>query len=312
MAERAVLAPVWGLVMVLLMALSAPEPAYAQAQPPGTRPLTAAELEDLYLGTTWHWEQGAAHFFDADRGFIAWSAEDSGLSHAEGRVELTDQGALCMLGRWTGLDYPSLQRYAASVRSCFRHVTDGETVFQRPALGGPWVAFDGPGAETQALRPSDGAEVAARIAAIEETLELLRGAQPVPAWVLLEIYGDRTWLWESGGAWLSAPDRSFRAYSDDADGLAIGEGRFQLTDDGRLCLDGDWTGIDLATGERYATPARRCFRHLQAGGQILRAPVGGADWELLGPRGDLAAIPDLIAEDRVSARVEELRQRLAP
>lgn len=312
MAGIRVFVVAWGGAVALLAALAAPCPADAQQPPRDARPLSAVELYDLYRDTTWPWESGAAHFFDEGRRFIAWSADDTGLSHAEGRYELTDRGSMCLVGRWTGLDYPTGQRYAPLVRSCFRHVTDGETVFQRPATGGPWSAFAGPGAAPPALRASDGAEVAERIAEVEAALERLRGARPVPAWVLLDLYGDRTWLWEAGGVRFTAADRSFVAYSDDDDGRAIGEGRFQLMDDGRLCLDGAWTGVDLATGGSYEAPARPCFRHLQAGGSIYRAPVGSAEWVLLGPRGAPGEIADLIEEDTVSPRVETLRPTLAP
>ncbi len=293
------------LVAALLFIVALPSA--AQQPPAGARPLSAHELHDLYRDKTWRWESGAAHFFDEGRRFIAWSADETGLSHAEGNYELTDRGSMCLVGRWVGLHYASGRRYNARSRNCFRHATDGETVFQRRARGGPWTAFAGPDVAEPALFASDGGAVAARIAEIEETLEMLRNARPPAAWRLLEFYGNRTWQWPSGGARFFAADRRFLAYRDDDAEQAIGAGRFMLTNDGRMCLLGDWTGITLADGARYTTSPRICFRHLQNASGLLRLRPGSADWELVRSRADSEADASLIAEDTVSARVEQMR-----
>ena len=298
------------LLATLLAVLALPSA--AQQPPSGARPLTAYELYLLYRDTTWTWEAGAAHFFDEGRRFVAWSADETGLSHATGRYELTNRGSMCLVGRWVGLHYPSGRRYAVRSRSCFRHVTDGATVFQRRATGGPWSVFAGPDAEEPALVASDGGEVAARIAEIEDTLEMLRDARPPAAWQLLELYGDRSWQWPAGGVRFLADDRRFLAYRDDDSEQAIGEGRFMLTNDGRMCLLGEWTGITLPDGERYTASPRICFRHLQNAQGLFRLRLGSADWELVRSRTDPNAGASLIAEDSVSPRVEQLRLQFAP
>ena len=301
----------WSALLATLLAVLA-VPCAAQQPPAGARPLSAYELYLLYRETTWPWDSGAAHFFDEGRRFVAWSADERGLSHAAGRYELTDRGSMCLVGRWVGLHYPSGRRYAVRSRTCFRHVTDGATVFQRRATGGAWSVLADPEAEEPVLVASEGGEVAARIAEIEETLEMLRNARPAAAWRLLELYGDRTWHWEPGGVRFFAEDRQFLAYRDDESERAIGEGRFMLTNDGRMCLLGEWTGVTLPDAARYAASPRICFRHLENARGLFRLRPGSADWDLVLSRTNPEADASLLAEDTVSSRVEQLRLQLAP
>jgi hypothetical protein len=302
------------LVTALLTALLAvlALPGAAQQPPAGARPLSAYELYLLYRETIWPWASGAAHFFDEGRRFIAWTADETGVSHAAGRYELTDRGSMCLVGRWVGLHYPSGRRYAVRSRTCFRHVTDGATVYQRRATGGAWSILASPDAEEPVLVASDEGEVAARIAEIEETLEMLRNARPAAAWRLLELYGDRSWHWQPGGVRFFAEDRRFLAYRDDESEQTIGEGRFMLTNDGRMCLLGEWKGVTLPDGERYTASPRICFRHLENSRGLFRLRPDSAEWDLVSSRTDPDVDPSLVAGDTVSSRVERLRRRLSP
>jgi hypothetical protein len=298
-----------GMAAAALLLVAAPGTAQ---QPPATaRAMSAYELYLLYRDTTWPWESGAAHFFDEGRRFIAWATDERGLSRAEGRFELTDTGSMCLVGRWTGLYYPTGLRYARPVRSCFRHVTDGETVWQRAAIGGTWAPFAGPEVNPAPLQPSDGRAVAEGIAEVTATLETLGRARPPRAPELLALYGDRSWDWGDGGVHFFAGDRRFVAYVENADTLTVGEGRFTLTDRGLLCLVGEWSGVDLGSGSTYAdVPSRRCFLHLQNAERVFRAEAGSADWQALQDRASGRAI-DLVEADIISAPAERLRARLA-
>ena len=299
-----------GVVLCMFLAVVS-APVAAQAPPPDTRPLSAYELYRLYRDKTWLWDSGAAHFFDEGRRFVAWTADNSGLSHAAGRYELTDRGTMCLVGRWVGLDYGKGERYAVDERTCFSHVGAAGTVFQRRAPQGAWSMLAGPDMEEDMLIASDGGDVREKIVEIDETLEMLDRVNPVSPYQLLRLYGDRTWQWQSGGVHFFTEGRRFLAYTDDESEKAIGEGRFILTEDGRICLRGEWTGITLPETDRYTTDSTTCFRHLENVRGIYRLQAETMNWELVMSHTDSDMTAALIAEDTVTARVDALRSIIA-
>ncbi len=95
-------------------------------------------------------------------------------------------------------------------------------------------------------------------------------AEPMRAAELAQIYGGKTWRWTEGAGYF-APDRRFVAWSGSGDAASYAEGRWSVTDAGRMCFKAVWRS--------KAKPAsqRTCFRHRKAGASIyqLKEPDGG-------------------------------------
>lgn len=96
--------------------------------------------------------------------------------------------------------------------------------------------------------------------------------RPLTAVELLALVKGRSWQWSDGAGYFSDEGRRFTAFTRSKHGATYGEGRFRLTDDGRLCLIAVWHG---AGGEADATT---CFLHKQADGVIYQRRQDGGDW----------------------------------
>ena len=97
-------------------------------------------------------------------------------------------------------------------------------------------------------------------------------AKPLSAIELFMLVKDRSWTWADGGGRFFDKDRRFLAFTRTKDGASFGEGRYLVTDSGRLCLLAAWHGAAATT------EARTCFLHRQAGGVIYQRREEGGDW----------------------------------
>lgn len=97
-------------------------------------------------------------------------------------------------------------------------------------------------------------------------------ARPLTAVEIFMLVKDRTWQWSEGAGRFFDKDRRFIAFTRGKDGATYGEGRFSLTDGGRLCLVAVWHS---AAGP---SNARTCFLHKKANGVIYQRREGGGDW----------------------------------
>jgi len=97
-------------------------------------------------------------------------------------------------------------------------------------------------------------------------------ATPVTAYELLVLFGGKTWLWPTGGGYM-ARDRTFTAWVEEGGARTFGDGRWLVTDAGRLCLEARW-------GEgKQATSSTTCFQHMQTvDGTIYQRSTDGGDW----------------------------------
>jgi len=106
------------------------------SQPPAqARAMTAAELYALYAEKSWRWPDGAGLMETKDRRFSAISGTGKQSSWAEGRWSVTDGGRLCFLADWhtpSGI-FPR--------RTCFIHMFDNDTIYQRKEPAGGWYVF---------------------------------------------------------------------------------------------------------------------------------------------------------------------------
>lgn len=103
--------------------------------PEGARPMTGVELHALYRDKSWRWPDGAARMQDDGRVLQAWSGSGEDAAWAEGRWIVTNSGRLCLQADWHS------REDTFDDRTCFRHMTDGETIFQRKEPSGEWYIF---------------------------------------------------------------------------------------------------------------------------------------------------------------------------
>jgi hypothetical protein len=97
-------------------------------------------------------------------------------------------------------------------------------------------------------------------------------AQAVPTAFEMQLYyADRTWNWADGAAYF-AQDRRLRAWTAEQGSTSIAEGRWLLTNDGKMCMELVWRSKTYA-----ATPVRTCFSHRIQDGNVeqRKDPDGG-------------------------------------
>jgi hypothetical protein len=112
----------------------------AQAQPidplpEKAVPLTAFELRQIYNDKTWKWNDGGARFIGEGRRLIAFSEGGGYPTFAEGNWAINNKGRLCMVANWVTKDGE------VSKKTCFRHVRDRGTIYQRREPDGNWYVF---------------------------------------------------------------------------------------------------------------------------------------------------------------------------
>jgi hypothetical protein len=110
--------------------------AEARVVPPASAiPMTAADLSTLYGNKSWRWQDGAGRMEAENRRFIAIVGSGEKGSWGEGRWTVSDRGRFCFSADW---HTPSGVR---PNRTCFLHVIDGGTIYQRKEPGGEWYIF---------------------------------------------------------------------------------------------------------------------------------------------------------------------------
>ncbi len=110
--------------------------AFAAERPPATATaMTAYELLLLYSGKTWLWRSGAGYMEPEGRVFRAWSSADDKDTFGEGKWELTDTGKLCFRAKWYAANG------VADKLTCFSHLQDNGTIYQRRSPRGKWYVF---------------------------------------------------------------------------------------------------------------------------------------------------------------------------
>lgn len=112
-------------------------PAHARSTilPKNTVPVTAHELRQIYSDKTWKWSAGGARFIGKGRRLIAFSDKPGKATFAEGRWKLDNEGRLCLVAVWV------TQEGSAPANTCFQHVRDRGTIYQRREPDGDWYIF---------------------------------------------------------------------------------------------------------------------------------------------------------------------------
>lgn len=135
---------------------------------------------------------------------------------------------------------------------------------------------------------------------------LPKGTKPLSAVEMYMIYRDKTWLWKNGAGRFFSEGRKFLAWTSDDEGQAVADGRYVLTNDGRMCIVAVWTG------ETYSKLVKTCFLHRKDRGTIYQKREDAGGWHLF--RSFEPAETDeakkLIESDEVSRRTAEITEAL--
>ncbi len=108
-------------------------PANVMAQEAANPPASIKVLQALYSGKTWQWQDGAA-YFRPDGSFIAYAGNGEKSSFVKGGWGAYKDGRLCFWGTWNAASGN------ARKHTCFRHASNGDTVYQQKP-NGEWYVF---------------------------------------------------------------------------------------------------------------------------------------------------------------------------
>ncbi|MCO5072337.1 MAG: DUF995 domain-containing protein [Rhizobiaceae bacterium] len=123
---------------------------------------------------------------------------------------------------------------------------------------------------------------------------------------LFALYNGRTWAWETGGAYFSPQPRTFSAWSQSGDENVYAEGRWIITNDGRVCFQADWHT------RGNVSPALTCFAHKKADGAIYQRRLPDGEWYVFrsAQKKSPQEYSKFRAGDAVSGKISEIRQAL--
>lgn len=123
---------------------------------------------------------------------------------------------------------------------------------------------------------------------------------------IYEIYRDKSWRWEDGAGQMKASPRQFSAWADGENGKSWAEGRWLVTETGRMCFDATWHT------EQGAFPAKTCFSHRVGKSAIYQKREPDGAWYVfrhVRPREDDEA-SKLVSQDLVSRQRDSLKAAL--
>jgi hypothetical protein len=144
------------------------------------------------------------------------------------------------------------------------------------------------------------------IAASSQKSVLPEETRPMTAGEIYEIYRDKSWRWEDGAGHMKASPRQFSAWVDGKNGKSWAEGRWIVTETGRMCLNATWHT------EQGASAAKTCFSHRVGKGTIYQKREPDGAWYVfrhVKPREDDEA-SKLVSEDLVSQQRDNLKAAL--
>lgn len=113
-------------------------PALASAKdilPANVKPVKLWDLRDIYGDKTWRWTRGGGRFEVKEHKFLGWSAEGGKSTFGEGYWSVNNDGILCFKATWVAADGKG------KARTCFEHVRDRGTIYQRKLPDGKWYIF---------------------------------------------------------------------------------------------------------------------------------------------------------------------------
>jgi hypothetical protein len=131
--------------------------------------------------------------------------------------------------------------------------------------------------------------------------------RPLTTDELFQLYQGRTWIWKDGAGYFSPKQRQFTSWTGEGDSASYGEGKWLLTDAGKLCFRATWTS------KSGNASALTCFSHRMSGSAVYQKREPNGDWYLF--KHESVQATDEYAKvrpgDYVSDRFDKLKAQLA-
>ncbi|MBZ9741237.1 MULTISPECIES: DUF995 domain-containing protein [unclassified Mesorhizobium] len=93
------------------------------------------------------------------------------------------------------------------------------------------------------------------------------------AYELQLLYTDRTWIWKNGAAYFAKDNRRLEAWTSGQDSASVAEGRWLVTEDGKMCTELAWRSKSYK-----GKPKRTCYSHQIKDGAIEQRKDPDGEW----------------------------------
>lgn len=133
-------------------------------------------------------------------------------------------------------------------------------------------------------------------------------ARPMTSFELYMLYRDKSWQWPDGAGRLEADGRRFSAWAGSGNEATWAEGRWTVSDRGRLCLKAQWHTIS------GVSPNTTCFSHMKLGDALYQKKEPSGDWYVFrhAKPADDDEFSKLVDQDLVSKDLEQIKAGLHP
>ncbi|CAN7280979.1 DUF995 domain-containing protein [Phyllobacterium sp. LjRoot231] len=120
------------------------------------------------------------------------------------------------------------------------------------------------------------------------------------------LYRDKSWIWSDGAGRFDDAERRFTARTGAGDTTAWAQGRWIVTDDGRLCLNAEWHTVS------GVYPNTSCFSHKRAGETIYQKKEPSGSWYIFkhASPAESDEFKKLVAENLVSPDIATIKSDL--
>ena len=98
------------------------------------------------------------------------------------------------------------------------------------------------------------------------------GTKSLSSGEVYQLYANRSWIWKEGAGYFAAKKRTFTAWSREGDKPSYAQGRWFITEPGKLCFRADWHAAD------GSAPATTCFSHSEKKGLIYQRREPDGEW----------------------------------
>lgn len=131
-------------------------------------------------------------------------------------------------------------------------------------------------------------------------------AKPMTGVELYMLYRNKSWAWNDGAGRFDDAQRRFTAITGAGGTTAWAQGRWVVTDDGRLCISAEW---HTASGVH---PNTSCFSHKRAGQTIYQKREPSGAWYVFRHAEPVETDESkkLVGENLVSADIRVIKSKL--
>ena len=131
-------------------------------------------------------------------------------------------------------------------------------------------------------------------------------ARAMNALELYLLYRDKTWVWPDGAGRFDDQGRRFTAQTGSGNATTWAQGRWAVTDDGKMCLIAEW---HMNSGVHAN---KTCFSHKRNGGTIYQKKEPSGDWYIFKHTAPIESdeFKKLVAENLVSRDLATMKSDL--